>query len=173
MSKIAKAAIGLMIANLLAKIIGFGRELALASAYGASIYSDAYLVALNIPTVIFAAIGQSLSTTFIPLYHNIESANSEDDALKFTNNILHIVTMICIILSILFMIFTKDIVKIFAIGFKDETLKITIDFTRILIMGILFASLSNLITSYLQIKNNFTIPGLASIPKNIIIIILI
>ena len=36
MSKVAKAAVGLMAATLVAKILGFGRELALASAYGAS-----------------------------------------------------------------------------------------------------------------------------------------
>ena len=40
MSKVAKAAIGLMAATLVAKILGFGREITLASAYGASSISD-------------------------------------------------------------------------------------------------------------------------------------
>ncbi|MCU9812333.1 hypothetical protein [Paraclostridium sp. AKS81] len=71
MSKVAKAAVGLMIATLIAKVLGFARELTLASVYGASGTSDAFLVAMNIPAVIFAAIGTSLDTAFIPLYHDI------------------------------------------------------------------------------------------------------
>ena len=63
MSKVARAAIGLMVATLIAKILGFGRELTLASAYGASSTSDAFLVAMNIPAVIFTAVG--IYTTFL------------------------------------------------------------------------------------------------------------
>ena len=73
MSKIAKAAVGLMAATLIAKFLGFGRELALASAYGASGTSDAFLVAMNIPAVIFTAVGTSLGTAFIPLYCDVNS----------------------------------------------------------------------------------------------------
>ena len=39
MSKVAKATIGLMLATIIAKVLGFGRELVLAAVYGASMYS--------------------------------------------------------------------------------------------------------------------------------------
>ena len=73
MSKVAKATIGLMIATMIAKILGFVRELVLASSYGLSIYSDAYITAMNIPTIIFTAIGGSLGTVLIPLYFDINN----------------------------------------------------------------------------------------------------
>ena len=88
MSKVAKAALGLMVATLLSKILGFGRELTLASAYGASGTSDAFLVAMNIPAVIFTAIGTSLGTAFIPLYCDVNSKGGEKASIKFTNNIV-------------------------------------------------------------------------------------
>ena len=50
MSKVAKATIGLMLATIIAKVLGFGRELVLAAVYGASMYSYAYLTAMNIPS---------------------------------------------------------------------------------------------------------------------------
>ena len=69
MSKVAKAAIGLMAATLVAKILGFGRELTLASAYGASSTSDAFLVSMNIPAVNIYSnrnfFGNSIYTTFL------------------------------------------------------------------------------------------------------------
>lgn len=171
MSKVAKATVGLMIATILAKILGFGRELVLASSYGASMYSDAYLTAVNIPWVMFSTIGTALGTIFIPIYFDVDNSLGEKRALKFTNNAFNIVILVCILLAIICFIFAKPLVKVFAIGFKDETLKITIQFTKVLVIGIVFNGLSYIMTSYLQVKNNFTIPGLISIPKNIIIII--
>ena len=172
MSKIAKSAMYLMIVTILSKILGFGRELVLASSYGASIYSDAYLIALNIPNVIFAAIGTALSTTFIPMYYKCNNSNNKNESLNFTNNLLNIVFVLSIILSILGFIFTKQIVKVFAVGFKGEALKITIDFTRILIFGIIFTSIAEIMKGFLNANNEFSIPGIAfGVPFNIIIII--
>ena len=171
MSKVAKATIGLMIATVIAKVLGFGRELVLASAYGASMYSDAYITAMNIPFIIFVTIGGALGTTFIPLYFEVKSDLGEEQSLNFTNNTFNLVIAICILLAILGFIFTEQLVKIFAMGFEGETLKVAIDFTRITIIGIVFTGLSYIMTAYLQIKNNFTVPGFISVPKNIIIII--
>ena len=170
MSKIAKATVGLMIATIIAKVLGFGRELVLASSYGASMYSDAYLTAMNIPVVIFTIIGTTLGTVLIPMYFEVNSDLGEKKALNFTNNVFNMVIAICIVLAILGFIFTEQLVKVFAMGFEGQTLKIAIDFTRITIIGIVFTGLSYVMTAYLQIKNNFTVPGLISVPKNIIII---
>lgn len=171
MSKVAKATIGLMIATIIAKVLGFGRELVLASSYGASMYSDAYLTSMNIPTVLFTIIGTTLGTVLIPMYFDINSELGEKKALNFTNNVFNIVIVICILLAILGFVFTEQLVKVFAMGFEGTTLKVAIDFTRITIIGIVFTGLSYIITAYLQIKSNFTVPGLISVPKNIIIII--
>ena len=170
MSKVATATISLMLATIIAKVLGFGRELVLASSYGASMYSDAYLTAMNIPLVLFTIIGTTLGTVLIPMYFEVNSDLGEKKALNFTNNVFNIVIAICIVLAILGFIFTEQLVKVFAMGFEGQTLKIAIDFTRITIIGIVFTGLSYVMTAYLQIKNNFTVPGLISVPKNIIII---
>lgn len=171
MSKVARVTFSLMIATVIAKILGFGREIVLASVYGTTMYSDVYITCMNIPVVIFASIGSALSTTFIPMFFSIKEKEGEKEALKYTNNVFNIVVILCILLSILGLIFTENLVKIFAIGFEGERLLIAIKFTRIIITSIIFTGLSYIMTSYLQIKNNFTVPGLISIPKNLIIIV--
>lgn len=170
MSKVAKAALGLMIAILLAKILGFGRELTLASVYGASGTSDAFLVAMNIPAVIFTAIGTSLGTAFIPIYCDVKSNLGEDGAKKYTNNVFNIVVLICIVISIIGVIFTPQIVKLFAVGFEGETFKQAIYFTRVMTLGMAFLGMSYIMMAYLQVNDNFIIPGLMPIPYNILII---
>lgn len=170
MSKVAKAAAGLMIATLFSKVLGLGRELALASAYGASSYSDAFLVSLNIPTVIFSVIGTSLGTAFIPLYWEIHKNKGEEGALKFTNNVLNVVVSICIVFSILGIIFADNLVKIFAFGFEPETFKTAVFYTRIMLSGLGFLGINYMMSAFLQVKENFVIPGLMAIPYNLILI---
>lgn len=171
MSKIARTTILLMVVTLIAKVLGFGRELVLASSYGAKSFADAYVMALNIPNILCAIIGTALATTYIPIYYDVVKDRGEIEAIKFTNNVTNIVVTLCISISIIGFIFSEEIVKIFAFGFDVETLKITIMFTKVMMGGVMFLGLSYIMTSYLQVNDNFTIPGLISIPYNLIIIL--
>lgn len=171
MSKVAKAAVGLMVATMLAKVLGFAKEQVLSYVYGASMYTDIYITAMNIPVVIFSSIGTALLTTFIPLYCDINNEHGEERSLKFTNNVFSLVIVLCLILAILGIIYTKPLVKLFAIGFTGEKLEIAVNFTRILIMGIVSIGLTNIMSAYLQVKNNFIVPGLITLPQNIVIIV--
>lgn len=172
MSNVAKTTMGLMIVTLLSKVLGFGRELVLASSYGASLYSDAYLVALNIPNVIFAAIATALATTFIPIYYEANRDGIAGKGINFTNDVINLIVILGAGISILCFIFVEPLVKLFAIGFEGEILKITIKFTKILILGITFIALAEIMKAYLNANNNFSIPAVMfGIPFNLIIIL--
>ena len=147
MSKLARATFGLMVATIIAKILGFGRELVLAAGYGTSIYSDASVTAMNIPQVIFAIIGSTLATVLIPMYMEVHSMEGEERSLKFINNVFNLVVIACIVLSILGFIFTEQIVNVFAVGYEGKALEVAINFTRITILGIVFTGLSYVMTS--------------------------
>lgn len=170
MSKVVKSTIGLMIATILAKILGFVREIVLASTYGTSMYTDAYLTSMNVPLVIFAVVGTALGTTFVPLYFEIRNTKNEQEALIFTNNILNIVFIISLLIFIIGSIFIEPIVKIFGIGFNPETFKLCVKFSRVMMISVIFTGLSYIMSYYLQTNNNFVVPGLISLPRNIIII---
>lgn len=173
MSSLTKTTIMLMVVTIASKILGFVREIVLASMYGATFYSDAYLVALNIPNTIFATIGVALSTTFIPLYCEIESKN-KNKTIDFTNNMLNIILVITIVVSILGVVFTEELIRLFAIGFEGETLTVAINFSRILMSATIFIAISEVLKSYLNANGEFKIPAIMiSIPYNIIVILFI
>ncbi|MEW8962187.1 murein biosynthesis integral membrane protein MurJ [Paraclostridium dentum] len=171
MSNLAKSAFWLMVVTMLSKVLGFGREIILGYFYGTSAYSDVYIVSMNIPLVLFASIGGALGTTFIPLYQEILKEKGKEGALKFSNNIMSIVMILSVLLGILGYIFAEPLVKLFAVHYTGEKLILAVKFVRIMIGGVVFIGLSNLMTSYLQIQGNFTIPGLIGFPNNIVIII--
>lgn len=170
MSNLAKTTIGLMAMTIISKILGFGRELSLGAAYGATSYSDAYLIAMNIPGVLLAVLGAVISTTFIPIYYEAK-LESEKTASFFTNNILTVICIISIITSIIGFIFAEQLVKIFAVGFSGVILDTAVSFSKILLIGIIFNSINYVMTAFMQSNDNFIVPSLIGIPFNILIIL--
>ena len=171
MSSLAKSAFWLMVVTMISKVLGFAREIVLGYFYGTSAYSDVYVTAMNIPLVIFVTIGAALGTTFIPLYHEALEEGGEKAALKFSNNTMCIVILLTFLLALIGYVFAEPIVKLFAINFEGDKLKLTVHFVRIMIVGIVFIGISNIMTAYLQIKGNFVIPGMIGCPNNIIIVL--
>lgn len=160
-----------MILTVGTKILGFAREIILAYYYGASSLSDAYLISLTIPTVIFAFIGVGLKTTYIPIFSKIENEQGEEEANKFTNNIISLLLVISTFIILPVLIFTEPVVKLFASGFDGETLALASTFTQISILSIYIIGIIYVFEAYLQMKKNFLIPAIISLPLNIIIIL--
>ena len=165
-----KTAILLMIVTILSKLVGFGREMVLAYYYGTSNISDAYVIALTIPTVIFAFIGNGIATAYIPLYLKLEKNEGVSRANQYTNNMINLLLFVCTVLIIIVFVFPEPIVQVFASGFEGRTLELAVQFTRISIFGIYFTALISILSAFLQIKGNYVVPALAGFPLNIIVI---
>lgn len=162
-----KTALLLMVITILSKMIGFTREITLSYFYGASNITDAYLIAITIPNVIFSFIGTGIATGYIPMYSKIEKLEGNKAANRYTNNLINTLLVICTVLFVLGTIFTIPLVKIFASGFEGETLELAVRFTRISLAGIYFTGLVFILNGFLQIKNNYIIPALIGLPLNL------
>ena len=165
-----KATFIVMLITLISKITGFFREILLGSKYGATYVTDAYLVSLTIPQMLFASIATAIVTTYIPLYSKIRVEQGSQEGIRFTNKIIHIVLLGSAVLTVFGMIFTKPIVSVIAMGFKGEVLDLAIKFTRITFPMIIFIGLCRIFIGFLQSNNEFTLPAFIGIPNNIIII---
>ncbi|OLO42368.1 murein biosynthesis integral membrane protein MurJ [Alkalihalophilus pseudofirmus] len=166
-----KAAIILIILSIVSKLIGFGREMTLSYFYGASSISDAYLISLIIPVVIFSFIGRAINTGYIPMYSKIEEKSGISEANRYTSNLVSIIIVICTIIVLIGIIFAEQIVLVFASGFERETIELAANFTRISIFGVYFTGVIAVMKGFLQIKGNFTIIGLISIPMSLLTIV--
>lgn len=67
---------------------------------------------------------------------------------------MSIVIILSLVIALLGYIFATPLVKLFAMNFAGEKLALTVHFVRIMLIGIVFIGLSNIMTSYLQIKGN-------------------
>lgn len=161
----------IILITIFTKGMGFVREIALTYFYGATAVSDVYLIAQAIPSTLFALIGTGLATTFIPIFNRVQKEEGEKSALKFSSNVINLVMGFCTVLVLLVLLFTPQVVKLFASGFQGTTLSLAIAFTRISVFGIYFTALLYILNAYLQLKNEFTIPALVSLPMNLVLIL--
>lgn len=163
----------LIVIQAISKVFGFIRELVLSNYYGASKVTDAFLIASSLPSVIYSIIGASITVGFIPIYNRLEQNKGIDRAEKFTANLINIILIITIVLSIAVFVFARYVIKVFALGFDEQTLEIATILTRISICSIIFIGIRGVVTPYLNIKKQFIIPSMVGIPLNICIIIAI
>lgn len=169
--KIKKSAVALIAVSLICKLVGMLRDIVLANYYGTSAVSDAYLIAVSVPTLIFYFVGHSIGTAYLPMYNQVKKNKGEERALSFTNNLTCISLLIVAALVAALLIFTSPILKLFAPGFDPSTMSLTVQLVRISAASLLFMTLVSIWTGYLQANQNFVIPGSVSLVRNFVIIL--
>ena len=166
-----KTVLIIMIITIISKFVGFGREIVLSYLYGATSTSDAYLIALTIPGVVFSFIAAGLSAGYIPMYSKILQDDGIHDSNEFTSNLINIILVLSSLVIIVGFVFTEPIVRVFATGFKGDTLLLAVRLTKITLFAIYFSGIISVLTGFLQVNGNYAIPALIGMPFNFIIIV--
>lgn len=164
----AKTVILLMVISVIAKFTSFFKDIILAYLYGASYISDAYIVANTVPIIIFSIIGIGISTSYIPLFSKIKKDSGVEIAHKFTNNVISLVLVFCIVIVIAVTIFTDSVIAVFASGFEGEAKILAIQLTRVSVIGIFFTAIVHIYKAYLQMYGNYMVPAISVIPMHFI-----
>lgn len=170
---LANAAGALMFISILSKLVGFFRERLIAGAFGTTYYTDAYNVAVVVPSIMYGLFGAAITTTFIPIFTESYSKKGKEDAFKFANTILNIMFVISVVLFIIASIFTPQIVKIVAPKFKDKTYLLAVALTKISVINIVLITMNSCYTSILQSLDEFVVPALLGFLTSIPVIIFI
>ena len=166
MKKIKFSILLLIFGTLVSKVLGLIREMFLAEKFGAGYISDAFILAISIPTILITSFAAALNTNYIPIISEIEKDNKKD-VKKFNGILLNSIFIICTILVVLFFIFSKQIVKVFALGYDDEGLKYIVTLTRISIISVYFILMQYVFQGFLEYKESFRGTALSGILLNV------
>ncbi|WP_324825775.1 murein biosynthesis integral membrane protein MurJ [Sinanaerobacter sp. ZZT-01] len=152
------------------KLLGFIREMVMASAFGTSYVTDAYVLSTAIPTIVFGGLFGAVATAYIPLFSEVTEHRGKKEADLFTSQILNLLFIISIISSIFGFFFSDMIIKICAPGFTGETAKLASFFVKATFSYIIFTSTASLLDSYLQYKGYFLLPIISGYMQNVFVI---
>ncbi len=170
-SRMMQAALGIVIITSLSKIIGFFREVLIASRFGSTMMTDAFFVADSVTSFIFRFAGAGLGFAIIPIIARIRNEKSIVEERRYISQMNFLFTFIAIILMTLGYFFAKPIVKVFAIGFKGEQLLLAVKLVRIGLPMILFNMMFTIFETYNHSLNKFFIPASSGVILNVPIIV--
>lgn len=152
---------------LMAKGIGFFREILFASVFGATEYTDIYFQIFSLASLLFTGIGSALSTLVI------KNLNKRECAVKEKEYVSYFIckTALCIILVlILLYTFSLPIVKVLLPGLRADLYSDAVKILHIMLPSCLFVSVAYIMSGVLQNNKVFFITSIMSLPYNIAII---
>lgn len=170
---IKKTILVILIITLISKVLGFARELVLAYIWGTSNIVDAYLVSLTIPGVIFGFVAAGITAAFISTYNKILNDHNKDTINRFTNNLTNIVLLLTSVILVIGLIFTEELVMASASGFSQNTLRIGVELTRMILFSMYFSAILSIYSAYLHANNIFFAPAFITIILNVTNIVFI
>lgn len=166
----AQTAVIMAVFTLGSKLFGFVREMVMANFFGASYITDAYVMAIAVPSIIFGGLLSAVSVAFIPIYSNTIEQEGDDAANSFTSGVLNVLAAAALIAGILGLIFSDQVVYVFASGFEGETATLTSYFLRVTFFYLIFSATADILEAFLRYKGVF-IPQVAfGFIQNIILI---
>ncbi|WP_143414817.1 murein biosynthesis integral membrane protein MurJ [Geobacillus sp. E263] len=164
--KVTKSAISIMLIIIFSKILGLFREILIAAKFGSNDETDAYFTAMTVSSIVIALILDTLNTTLIPIFSEIQVKYGKRRVNDYINNIINIVILFSIALILLNYLFSPYIIKLLASGFTGEKFDITVYLNRIGFPIILFMGLTIIYKSYLQHNEQFSIPAATGLILN-------
>lgn len=153
--------------TLVSRIFGMLRDITIASVFGASSVTDAFVLAFRIPNLFRAFFAEgAFSQAFVPTLSKIQQRTPEDEQ-QFIDNVFGLLALSAGLLALLGSLFAPQITSVFAQGYSDpHQLQLVSSLLRITFPYIFFISLSAFAASILQCNQHFFVPAFAPVLVN-------
>lgn len=160
----------LMLVTILTKIFGLAREKALAHFFGTSAMADLFIVALSIPMLLTNLLTGAISTSYIPVYNEIEQRKGRGRADLFTANVTNSMGIFFFLLSLVAIVFARPLLSLISPGFTGAQMERAVLMTRIFLLSMGTTAVGSIYRAYLQIHNHFVLSVIHPIVMNVLII---
>ena len=161
-----------MLLTLLGKVMGLYRDHLLAVHYGMGMEASAFYTASRIPRVFFDAVfASAISACFIPVFSGYLESGGKKKAFDFSRAFLTMIGILTLVLTGLGMVFSEQLVGLFADGYNAETAALAASLTRIMFPTVFFTGLAFSFVGILQSLEEFNIPAVISAVSNAVIIL--
>jgi putative peptidoglycan lipid II flippase len=161
---VTKAAGVVGIATLFSRILGYVRDMVIASLFGAGMVSDAFIVAFRIPNILRRLFGEgSLSITFVPVFTDTLNHKGWDEAQRLALGSLRLLFLVLVSASAVAVLMAPALIHLLAYGFTEDPEKyaLCIRLTRIMLPYSIFIGMVALCMGILNVLGHFAAPALA------------
>ncbi len=171
--KITRAATTIGTGTLISRISGFLRDMVVAYFFGARVATDAFLVAFLIPNLWRRLVGEgSMTVSFVPVYTEYLTQRTEKESEEVAHIAFTIAGGLLFVLTVLGIIFSPILIKIFAPTWSptSEKFQLAVTLNRIMFPYLFFVGLFALSMGILNSLRQFFAPAFATVFLNLSII---
>ena len=163
-SSAVRATVAITAITFLSHCMGLFREASMASIYGAGLATDAYFMALIVPTILSLIFIGSLKNIMISLLGEYVYRSEKSAELRTVVwSMFHVFFIFSAAITAAIVLIMPLCMKYMAPGFTGEQLDLTIRIVRILGGIVIFNSLIVWCQSVLQIFQKFTMPAVSDL----------
>ena len=165
---IGSAYIMVVLGILLAKGVGFYRDMVFAGAFGTAVESDIYFQVFGLVNLIFTGIGVALSTLVIKNLNKSENVGREKEyAASFIRKSVLFLALAALVLGLL----AKPIVGVILPEISGADFALAVNMMYIMLPSLVFVVLAYIFSGLLQNKKVYFITSIMSLPFNAVIIL--
>jgi putative peptidoglycan lipid II flippase len=171
--RLASAAAFLVLATAGSRVLGLVREIVMVYYLGLGPQMGAFTVANKVPSLVRTLLADTaLSAAFIPVFSSLLEKERRREAWQVAYTVTVIATVVLGVVTALGMIFAPTVVKLVAPGFSDNPaiVDLTVHLMRIMFPTVVIMGIAGIFMGILNSYNHFTLPALAPIVWNLIII---
>lgn len=153
---------------ILAKGLGFFRDIIFAQFFGTGTMADIYFQVFGLVTLIFTGIGVALSTLVIKNINKPENAGQEK---AFVSHFIKKTFILLLFATAVMALFSKQIVNIILPNLSQADFAIAVKLFYIMLPSLIFVVIAYIISGVLQNERAFFITSIMSLPYNILVIL--
>jgi putative peptidoglycan lipid II flippase len=164
-------AMGIM--TLLSRVLGYLRDLLLASILGAAGSSDAFIIALRIPNMLRRLVGEgALTAAFVPVFSRRLKEGGRQAAGELLGRALGTLSFVLVLLATAGVLLSPLVVRMVAFGFSRTAEKwdLTVALNRLMFPYLVFIGLAALAMGALNSLRSFAVPAFTPVLLNLSII---
>ncbi len=154
------------------RIMGLIREIVAAFYFGTSGRISAFTIAFQVPNLVRGLFADAaLSAAFVPVFTDLLDKGRKREAYQLASTLLTLIVFVLGIITVVFILAAGVIMPIFTGDkFSQELVNLTVGLSRVLFPIVLLLGVNGLVVGILNAQEHFTIPALAPLVWNIVII---
>jgi putative peptidoglycan lipid II flippase len=161
------------VATGLSRIAGLVREVVAAGYFGTTGAASAFTLAFQIPNLIRALVADAaLSSAFVPVFSDLLEHKRRKEAYQLASALAGLLLLVVGAISVLFILLAPVVIPLFAgSDFTPELTQLCVGLSQVLFPIVVLLALNGLFVGILNAHDHFTIPAIAPLVWNIVIII--
>src|SRR3954449_9098951 len=157
----------------LSRLVGLVREVVAANYFGVSAAMSAFTIAFQVPNLMRALFADSaLQGAFVPVFTELLEKGERKEAFRVASSLFLLIAIVLGAFTLVFILFADPIMSVFAPGFDDNPAlhDLTVNLSRLLFPIVPLLALSGVVVGMLNSFEHFSVPALAPVAWNAVII---